>query len=83
MTIKSKRIFGMLALAVSIATLVTIAPTETKASKKVKKYSVWHNDPHNGHTLCLPWPAVEAHLREHEGDVLLGSCGGRNDAPAD
>jgi hypothetical protein len=46
------------------------AANPTKADNRVKKYTVLHN----GHEICIPWPAVVSHLREHEDDVLEGCC---------
>lgn len=66
---KLKGLAGLGILAVSLF-LFTASPSKTNANNRVVKYSVYHN----GHYLCLPAPAVEAHLREHEDDSLLGQC---------
>ena len=54
-----RKFLGLGMVAFSL-TLLSMSPNKV-ASLKVVKYSIVHN----GITLCLPAPAVEAHIREH------------------
>ncbi len=40
--------------------------------KKIEICHVPQGNPDNRHTLCLPPPAIEAHLREHDASVATG-----------
>lgn len=65
------RLSKMLLLATCTLSILLISISQqTQANNGVQKFRVFHN----GHYLCLPEPAVKAHLREHKNDVLMGSC---------
>lgn len=55
----NKHIFGIAVCA--LATAFMFAPTDGNSNGKQTKSKVIHN----GQTLCLPAPAAEAHMREH------------------
>ena len=78
MTTKLKGLTSLGVMAASFA-LVTAFSPKTPANNRVVKYSVFHN----GHYLCLPKPAVIAHLREHKDDKFSGCCENCPDKPWD
>ncbi len=76
MTNKVKGLLGLGILAVSL-TLASLSPGTTHANNRVFKYRVFHN----GHYICIPKPAMEAHLREHIGNFTCEPAGFCGDGP--
>lgn len=70
MTNKFKALLGLGFLAIAF---ILFSSSGTNANNRVFKYRLLHN----GHYICVPKPAMEAHLREHVGNFTCedkGQC---------